>query len=168
VLQLLFARPVRRWEYVMSRWLAVCASAGSLVLLQVALVVLAGARHGLPEGREVFVVVADQVAQAIGTASVILLFSSLLSGVGDVLAIVLTFVSAQVVGGIGQWRENPVLVRTAAEIMRFVGPQLPIPILVSGARVPWFDVVSYLSTVALCVAVAVAVVNRREISYASD
>ena len=168
VLQLLFARPIRRWEYVVSRWLAVVVAACGLIVLQVSIACLLLARHGLPEGREIFAVLADQATQAIGTASVILFFSSFISGAGDVIAIVLTFLTAQVVTGIGQWRDNPVMARIGEETMRFVAPQLPIVVLMSGGRVPWFEVVSYVSTVSLCVAVAVVVVNRREISYASD
>jgi len=40
------------------------------------------------------------------------------------------------------------------------------PIL-NGGDVPWFAIVSYLSTVTLCLAVAVVVMNRKELSYAS-
>ncbi len=167
VYQLLFARPVRRWEYVVSRWLAVCAAACALVIAQVALVCLVLASKGLPETRDLLVLVADQMLSAAGTASVILLFSAFLSGVGDVLGVVLTAIAAQVVGGIGQMRQNEALMRAGAEIGRFVSPQLETAALLRGA-VPWFDVCSYLSTVTLCLCVAVVALNRREISYASD
>lgn len=168
VFQLLFARPVRRWEYVVSRWLAVCAAACALVLVQVGILCLVLASRGIPETREILTLIADQMLSAIGTASVILLFSSFLSGVGDVLGIVLTSIAAQVFAGIGQMRQSEVLTRIGAEIGRFVSPQFQINTLWSMAGVPWFELVSYLSTVTVCVAVAVMVLNRREISYASE
>ena len=37
VFQLLFARPIRRWEYVVNRWLAVVTGASVLALLQLAI-----------------------------------------------------------------------------------------------------------------------------------
>jgi ABC-type transport system involved in multi-copper enzyme maturation permease subunit len=168
VFQLLFARPVRRWEYVVSRWLALCAASCALVIVQIGILTLLLASKGLPDSRDILTLVADQMLSAIGTASVILFFSSFLSGVGDVLGVVLTAISAQVISGIGQLRQSEVLSRIGAEIARFVSPQLSTAALSGAGGVPWVDVVSYLSTVALCLAVAVGMLNRREISYASD
>jgi ABC-type transport system involved in multi-copper enzyme maturation permease subunit len=168
VFQLLFARPIRRWQYVVTRWLAVVTAATALTLVQLGIICLVVASRGLPTTRELGVQAAEQVLQVIGTTSVILLFSSLLTGVGDVLGIVLTFVGAQILGGIGQLRHSEALTRTSAEILRFVNPQVQIGPMTMGSGVPWFEVVSYLSTVTLCIAVAVWVLNRREISYASD
>jgi ABC-type transport system involved in multi-copper enzyme maturation permease subunit len=168
VYQLLFVRPIRRWEYVVSRWLAVVAGASALTLLQLALICLVVASHGLPSTRELMVQATEQVLAVIGIASVILLYSSFLTGVGDVLGIVLTFISAQILGAIGQFRQSDVLIRTGAEVLRFVNPEVAIGPMTVGGGIPWFDLVSYLSTVTLCLAVAVWVLNRREISYASE
>ncbi|MEO5616441.1 MAG: ABC transporter permease subunit [Candidatus Eisenbacteria bacterium] len=168
VFQLLFARPVRRWEYVVSRWLAVCAASCALVLVQIGILCLLLASRGLPGAREILTIIADQMLSAIGTASVILFFSSFLSGVGDVLGIVLTAIAAQAIGGIGALRQSGVITRIGAEIGRFISPQFQISSLWGPGEVPWFDLVSYLSTVTLCVAVAVVLLNRREISYASE
>lgn len=167
VMQLLFARPVRRWEYVLSRWLAVIAAATALLAAQIALLCLVMAARGLPGMKEIGLTLADQVLQAVGTTSVILFYSSFLSGVGDVLGIVLTLISAQILNGIGQLRQSPVLIRAAEEVNRFLTPQVPLATLMGGA-IPWFEIVSYLSTVTLGVAVAVLVLNAREISYASE
>jgi len=168
VFQLLFARPVRRWEYVVSRWLAICVASSLLVAAQIGLLCLVLASKGLPDSHEILVLLADQVLSAIGTTSVILFYSSFLSGVGDVLGIVLTAIGGQVLGGIGQLRQSEALIRAGAEIGRFVSPQFPVAALAAGGGVPWFDIASYLSTVTLCVAVAVVLLNRREISYASE
>ena len=55
-----------------------------------------------------------------------------------------------------------------AELGRFISPQFQLSALWAAGGVPWFDLVSYLSTVTLSVAVAVVVLNRCEISYASE
>jgi ABC-type transport system involved in multi-copper enzyme maturation permease subunit len=168
VYQLLFARPVRRWEYVTSRWLAVCAASCALVLLQVLGVCLVLASKGLPGTESILTMVAEQMLSAVGTASVILFYSSLLPGVVDVVGILLTLISAQVLGGLAHFlEEGDWVVRASAEITRFLGPQLPLGAAWS-AGVPWFDLFSYLSTVSLCLAVAVWMMNRREISYATE
>jgi ABC-type transport system involved in multi-copper enzyme maturation permease subunit len=168
VMQLLFARPVRRWQYVLTRWLAIAAAASALVLAQIAITCLVVAAHGLPPAREILALAGDQVLQAVGTTSVILFFSSFLSGVGDVLGIVLTFMTAQIAGAVAQFREMPWLARASAEVMRFLGPQFPLGPMLNGGGVPWFELVSYVSTVTLCLAVAMVVLDRREISYASE
>ena len=58
--------------------------------------------------------------------------------------------------------------RASAELLRFLNPQVQLGPMTMGSGVSWFEVVSYLSTVTLCLAVAVLVINRREISYATD
>ena len=168
VMQLLFARPVRRWEYVVSRWLGVVTAASALVVLQVGLMCLVLASHGLPGWRDIAITLAEQVLQAIGTTSVILLYSSLLSGVGDVLGIVLTAIAGQVFVALGQFRQSEAISRIGAEVLRFISPQVQVGAIVGGNSIPWFELFSYASTVTLCVAVAVIVLNRREISYASE
>lgn len=168
VFQLLFARPIRRWEYLVSRWLAVIAGASALMLLQLAIVCLVVGSHGLPTQRELLVQAAEQVLAIIGTTSVILLFSAFLSGVGDVLGLLLTTFAAQILGFIGQLKQNDAIVRAKDEILRFLGPEVSIGPITMGGHFPWFEVISYLSTVTLCLAVAVWVLNRREISYASE
>ena len=47
-------------------------------------------------------------------------------------------------------------------------PGLDLAPLFHGGPVAWFAVVSYLSTVTLCLGLAVVVMNRRELSYASS
>ena len=168
VFQLLFARPIRRWEYVVSRWLAVVTGASVLALLQLAIVCIVTASRGLPPAREIVIQGAEQVLAIVGTTSVILLFSSFLSGVGDVLGMLLATFAAQILGFIGQLKQSEAIIRARDELVRFLGPELPIGPLTTGGHFPWFEVVSYFSTITLCLVVAIWVLNRREISYASE
>ena len=62
----------------------------------------------------------------------------------------------------------PWLARAGVEIGRFVAPALDLNALFGGGQISWFDVVSYFSTVTLCVALAIVILNRRELSYATD
>jgi hypothetical protein len=105
---------------------------------------------------------------ALGTAAVLALLSALASGIGDLGLLLLVFISAQVLEKVGMFKSWEWLVRGAEELMRGLKPELALAGPVHGGPVPWLAVVSYLSTVTLCLALAVMVVNRRELSYASS
>ncbi len=168
-LQLALARPVTRAQYVLSKWLAVSAGTIFVVLLQVGVAALVMAlRHVPVPWNDASLVLGNGLLLACGTAAVMAFFSSLLPGFGDLGLLFLVFFSGQVLGGIGAMKSWPALVRAADELQRVLKPQLDLGFLAQGAPTPWFDVVSYLSTVTLCLALAVMVVNRRELSYASN
>jgi ABC-type transport system involved in multi-copper enzyme maturation permease subunit len=77
VLQLLFARPVARGEYVLSRWFAVGACAAILVLIQTALGTLVMTLRGFPPPLgQIGAVALEQMLSAFGIAGVLALFSS--------------------------------------------------------------------------------------------
>jgi ABC-type transport system involved in multi-copper enzyme maturation permease subunit len=169
VMQLLFARPLRRHEFVVSRWLAIAATAAVLSLVQITAAYWILASHRVaPEMDEIATLAAQQAVDALGTTSVILFFSAMISGIGDIVALFLTQIAGQLLGLVGQFRQSPVLVRTGEEIQRFAAATVQLGPIVRSHQAPWFEVVSYLSTVALCLAVAIVALNRREISYATD
>jgi len=168
-LQLLFARPVTRAEYVVSRWLGAALAASCLSLVQIAIGAGVLALHGEPPGlRGLALVAGVQVLNAFGTVSVLLLFSTLLPGIGDVLAIFVAAATGQALQLGAALFRAPWLARCGAELVRFVNPSLDLGALFGAGPVSWFDVVSYFSTVTLCVALAIMVMNRRELSYATE
>ena len=99
--------------------------------------------------------------------AVMMLFSSLVNGIGDVGIYVLGVVTAGIAGSAGNALHSPAVARAAEEVSRFLTPAVRLGFLAGDGRVPWFEAVSYLSTVTLCVALAIVVVNRKELSYAS-
>lgn len=168
VLQLLFARPVRRSEYVMSRWLAAGGMTALLGVGQAVMVVLImTARGSAPGTSEALTFIGERFFEGFGLAAVFVLLSSLVNGVGDVaLWVVFQLVSA-VGGAIAQAKGWSVVVRALNEIAGAMNPALPIAQIVHGLA-PWAPASAYLSTVTLCLALAVLVMNRREFSYASS
>ena len=62
----------------------------------------------------------------------------------------------------------PGLVRASEEIGRFLSPTLKLEGVYRGGMISWFQLISYFSTVTLCVALAIVILNRRELSYATD
>jgi hypothetical protein len=168
-LQLLLARPVTRAQYVFSRWGAVAAGTFLLVALQT----LCGAFVMLVRGAPVpwdqaALHLANSALLAAGTAAVMALLSSLAAGLGDLGLLFLVFLSAQVLEKVGMFKSWEWLTRGAGELSRALKPELDLAPFLHGGPVAWFAVVSYLSTVTLCLGLAVVVMNRRELSYASS
>ena len=169
VLQLLCARPVRRSEYVTSRWLGAAIAAAALSLVQLALAsgVLA-ARGAAPTPQAMLLFGAGRLLECFWTAAVLVLLSSLIGGFGDLGLYLLANLAAGVTQTVGQVKGWPWLVRAGAEILGSLSPTIDLPRLVVATPLPWFPIVSYVSTIVLCLALAIVVVNRKELSYASS
>jgi ABC-2 family transporter protein len=168
VLQLLFARPVRRWEYVTSRWFAAGSLAALVAIAQGALVVLIMTVRGVaPAGGESLVFIAERVLGAFGLAAVFVLLSSLVAGVGDVGVWIAGQGILAISGMVAQTRGWMTAGRVLGELQAALNPSVPIGQIVNGLA-PWAPVCAYLSAIAVCLTFAVMLVNRRELSYASS
>jgi len=166
-LQLLFARPITRTEYLISKWAAAALATIGVVVVQVGLAVMIMVSRGAPpEARDALMFFANDVLLAVGVTAVMALLSSLVPGLGDLGVLVLAFFSSLVLQGIGGIKSWPAATRAATELQQFMNPQVDLAALVHGP-VPWFSIVSYVSTVTLSLALAIVVLNRRELSYAT-
>jgi ABC-type transport system involved in multi-copper enzyme maturation permease subunit len=167
VLQLLFARPIRRSEYVLSRWIGASVAAAVLCLLQVAAAaVLLSLRGAAPASSSALLMAGERVLASAGLCAVMILFSSMVGGIGDVGLWLVATVTGAVGGLAGATLKSPWLSRAAEELQRTITPKLELAFL-AGSRFSWFETLSYLSTVTLCLALAIVIVNRKELSYAS-
>ena len=95
------------------------------------------------------------------------MFSSLAPGLGDLALYLLGNLAGLVLEFWGRVAGRTFLERAGDEVRRFLTPEVDISPILNGSGVSWFAIVSYLSTVTLCLAVAVMVMNRKELSYAS-
>lgn len=168
VLQLLFARPVRRSEYVMSRWFA-AGSMSALVGIGQAVVIalVMMARGAAPGMADTLTFMGERLFEGFGLAAVFVLLSSLVNGVGDVALWIGVQFACGIGGMIAQAKGWTAVARAATEISGSMNPNLPIAQIANGLA-PWAPASAYLSTVTLCLAIAVLVMNRRELSYASS
>ncbi len=168
VLQLLFARPVTRMSYVVSRWLGCLMFAAALSVVQVSCGALILEARGMPmELNAVLVFGGTQLLAAIGIVSVLTLFSSLIGGFGDLGLYLLASIVAGAIGLGGQISGTAWARHTGEELGRFLSPGLDLARLSQSTSPSWFEITSFVSTVVICLAVAVWVMNRRELSYAS-
>jgi hypothetical protein len=169
VLQLLCARPVRRPEYVLSRWMAVgvAVTAVSLLQLAVAWTILA-ARGMAPSPQDAALFAAGRTLESFGIAAVLALLSGLIGGFGDLALYLLANMAGGVIQMAGQFKRWPWLERGGAEIGASLAPTVDLARIVAASPTPWYPIVAYASTVALCLALAILVVNRKELSYAAS
>lgn len=165
VFQLLFARPVTRISYLMSRWFAVAAGAAALNALQVALAGLILTGNGASDWMAVARFAGEQALEAFALAAVIAAFSSVLPGIGDVVAIFVASISLEIVRGASLWARQGWLGSVVSEIQHTLAPEAS-GILTGGDG--WRPIVTLLSSLVLGLAIAAIALNRREISYASD
>jgi ABC-type transport system involved in multi-copper enzyme maturation permease subunit len=169
VLTLTFARPITRSAYVLSRWLAAGALASGLALAQLAMgAAIVLARGGAaPAAGDLAAYALEGVLLAFTGSAVLVMLSSIATGLGDVGLWVTGIFLGKMVEGLGQIKEWPVVVRAAQEVQGFLYPQVRLGWLFGHGDPSWFALVSVVSTLALSLAVAVMVVNRKELSYAA-
>ena len=168
VLQLVFARPVRRSEYVISRWLAVGLAGSAVVAVQAggAWGVLALRGHS-PDAHAMLAFVAARMLQMFGVAAVMALLSSLVAGVADLAVYILINIIAGLGSLAAQAKGWAALARAADLLRAALAPAVELDRVAAGGPAAWLTVVAYLSTIALCLALAAEVMNRRQLSYAT-
>ena len=167
-LQLLLARPVTRPAYLVSRWLGASLAAYGLaaatILLGAGVLVLRGTPAAPLELARVLLEAASSVT---GHAAVMIMLSTLVGGLGDLGLYALTLFLSQMAAAIGAFRQWTWLQRASAEVQGALGPEVSLAGLAQGLPPSWFAVVSWASTITLVLAVGLARLNRRELSYAS-
>jgi ABC-type transport system involved in multi-copper enzyme maturation permease subunit len=168
VLQLLFARPVRRWEYVTSRWLSAGSIAALVAIAQGVLVALImTVRGAAPGAGDTLAFVGERVLGAFGLAAVFVLLSSLVAGVGDVALWIAGQAALAISAMVAQTKGWMAAGRVLGELQAALNPGVPITQIVNGLA-PWAPLSAYLSAIAVCLTLAVMLINRRELSYASS
>jgi ABC-type transport system involved in multi-copper enzyme maturation permease subunit len=168
VLQLVFARRVRRWEYVASRWLAVAGASTAAIVVQAAAAwgVLALRGHS-PAAELVLDFASGRVLQVVGVASVMALFSSLVAGLADLAVYLILNILAGLAGLAAQAKGWVALGHASRLIGDVLTPAIDFSVVSGGGVHAWLEVIAYLSTILLCLALASVAMNRRELSYAS-
>jgi ABC-type transport system involved in multi-copper enzyme maturation permease subunit len=168
VLHLLMARPVSRTEYVLNRWLGASLLAGLVVLFQFGMGVMILTARGAPPGmNEAGLLLGEHLLRCFGMSAVIVLFSSFMGGIGDVGVYFITLFSSFITTQIATLMHRGWLQRMGEEVQGFLGATIPLTGLQQGEPVTAFAIVSYVSTIALCLALAIVILNRKELTYAS-
>jgi len=167
VLQLVLARPVTRSEYVFSRWLAAGLGASAVSLAQVGLGwALVAIRHSPPDPRAMLLFAAGREFEIFGVVAVMALLSSLMGGLGDLALYVVLNVVGGIMSMVGQFQHVAAVSWLGQELGALLSPHVELAQIVAGTP-SWSALAAYASNLTLCLLVAVLVMNRKELSYAS-
>jgi hypothetical protein len=161
VLALLFSRPIVRTTYLLAKWLAASTAAATLSSLTLIAETLLLRSRGIDiSSAELSGALFGSFSTAFGLASVLILLSVLLRGVGDIAMWV-------ALGLVGYLTQRVLPQRVSEEWHAVLQPSLGWASTFGARPIAWFALASYLSTVTLCLCLAALVLNRKEISYAS-
>ena len=167
-LQLLLVRPVSRPSLLVHRWLAsvlgaVAISLGMLLLGTIALLL----RGTHPDALDLIRMVLEHACSAAGSAAVMVMLSTLAGGLGDVGLFAAAVILTQMLTGLATLQRWDWLLRACTEVQGALSPQLSWEWMLHQTPPSWFAVTSWASTVTLALAVGIARLNRRELSYAA-
>jgi hypothetical protein len=168
-LSLFFTRPLSRARYVLSRWSAAASVALTAISLGLAIeTTIIAIRNGDISAAAVALALTDRALLAIGIVSVLACFSAIASSLGDLVIWASLHILGVALGAAGH-SANIVWLQDVARLLRRVAnPMLDVHRLLASSRVPWAEVTGYAATLALAAAIAIFVMNRKELSYASE
>ena len=167
-LQLLLVRPVSRPGYLLNRWLAcVFATLGIVIALLAFGTVALILRGTHPDGLDLVRMLLEAASSAAGHAAVMIMLSALVNGLGDLGIYMATLFMTQMLEGLAALEKWAWLARACSEVQHVLGPQLSWEWLTHGTAPSWFAIASWASTLTLALAAGIALINRRELSYAA-
>ena len=166
VLQLILARPVRRWEYVLSRWFALGTAVFGLAFLSWAIAAPFSVVGGGTTINEALARILESYFIAYGLAAVITGFSALLPGFGDLALWLVGLMFSFGIGAAGHFTNRAWAARLAHEIQATLIPTMPVDDMAANGFL-LYPIVVWVSTVTLSLLLGVYAMNRRELSYAT-
>ena len=165
--QITFTRPVERWRWVLSRAAAVTLLACVLAFIPCGFALLVG----IPAG-DVAMAMLEQAAQAVGTTAVVTGLSALVPGLTDLALLAGANIGFNLLGMLGMFLQNDNARTFATRAKEFIepwfSPRLDLVGLMHGASFSPHALLVLASTIVFWLTVAIALSNRKELSYATD
>jgi ABC-type transport system involved in multi-copper enzyme maturation permease subunit len=167
VLQLILARPVRRVEYVFSRWAALGTAALGLTLIGWIIALPFSVSGGNLTIPKVLVLLTEHLLTAYGLAAVITAFSALVAGFGDLALWLAGLMISFSIGAFGTFAKQSWARRLAGELIETLIPHFSIDRLSADGSFHYTPIIAWFSTVFLSLLLATVAMNRKELSYAT-
>jgi len=165
--QITFTRPLERWRWVLSRAAAVALIASVLAVVPY----LAALAVGVPAG-DAAMAMLEQVAQALGTTAVVTGLSALVPGLTDLALLAGANIGFNMLGMLGMFLQEEPAKTLASRARDFIepwfSPRLDLVGLLHGATLSPHALLVLASTIVFWLTVAIALSNRKELSYATD
>ena len=125
-------------------------------------------RGGATDPSAILRLVLENAISGFGTAAVMVMLSSMVNGLGDVALWAAGLLTAQMLGlaaGAKQWQW---LDRAASEMRAFLQPDLSLGWMFGNGDLSWPALLRFFAAIAVGLAVAVTLMQRKELSYAAD
>jgi len=168
-LALFFTRPITRGAYVLSRWAAAVSVAAALAVLSLASeAAIIAARGGEITATASTLALIDRLSVVVGIVSVMTAFSAMVSSLCDLVIWLAIHIVAMSLTTSGDAAAMPLLTDLGTALRRVANPELDSFRLFFSMRVPWSQLALYLATVFLALGIATFVLNRKELTYASE
>jgi hypothetical protein len=165
--QLTFTRPLPRWQWVLSRAATVAAIASVLSVIPYLPAILLG----IPL-HEIALAMLGQVGEAVATTAVVTGLSSLVPGLTDLALLAGANIGLGILGMVAAILRDPqarnVVTWLKTHVEPWFTPHLDLVRLAHGASWSNHALLVILSTIAFWLVVAIAMSNRKELSYATD
>jgi len=188
ILSVLFARPMRRYNYVLTRWLALSVASSALCMILLGTEQIAGmaAFPGIVPDFNTFSQAVARISMCFGLSATFIMFSALLPNAVDICAWIMLSCVSNIIVEIAHYEPFllsqvycnelsrklaefavPVCKELAIPVQSMALPYIDLTYLTHTASISWYAVFTYLSNISLCLLIAIAVMNRKEVSYAS-
>ncbi len=165
--QLTFTRPLPRWKWVLSRAVTVAAIASVLSVIPYLPAILLG----IPL-HEIALAALGEVGEAVATAAIVTGLSSLVPGLTDLALLAGANIGLGILGMVARILKDEQARNFATwvvtNITPWFTPKLDLVGLAHGATWSNHALLVILSTIVFWLVVAIAMSNRKELSYATD
>jgi ABC-type transport system involved in multi-copper enzyme maturation permease subunit len=168
ILPLIFSRPIKRWHYVVSKWMTVSCLASALTFI--ALIVHLLFCYGFSSDAIKNFAVVDLfqiIILSAGTTSVIMMLSSLLPGAADIGIILLVLAGTFLMMLLEEGLHVPGMIDVATNITAVIFPSFDISDIKTWRDLFSIEVGRYFAIVLVCLSASVVLVNQKEFSYAN-
>jgi ABC-type transport system involved in multi-copper enzyme maturation permease subunit len=169
ILPLIFSRPIRRWEYVISKWLAIASISSFIILALIGchqlIMHMKSAQLGLDIGLLDCVHI---TSRCFGTAGVMVLLSSIIAGYADIGFFLLFSMPIPILKGLAYKWEVPEMAASADTISTLLNPFLDLRTILYSNPICWQGIGAYLSIISFCLLGAVLLVNQKELTYGAN
>jgi ABC-type Na+ efflux pump permease subunit len=162
---LVLSRPVRRWEYVVSKWTALSALTAVIVLVQaLAIAAIQVRNQGAVDPWTFGFTVLSSLMLGMGSAAVLIFFSVMIPAGREISAVGVVYLVGSLCKILGPVFQHPWLGHAGEELVSLLYPTVTF---VRGGGIPWVAVTQWASSTYIALLAAVVALNRKELSYAA-
>jgi hypothetical protein len=168
-LHLILVRPVRRSEYVLSRWVGLSLLVTTFALIQLGFTTMMAVTHGtVPPLNLLLLYFAEQLLLTLGASAILVFLSTLLGGNGDIVLLAAGLLGAGMATVIGTGAQVPWLVTVGTELGQLLVPHIDLSAMAAGeSQDPSRYLAYWVISVVVGLTMAISVIRRRDFSYAS-